>query len=127
MADVVLDASAVLAMVYGEPGADHVLAVLPTAILSSVNAAEVIGRLIRDGVSAQAATAQVRGLPCQISAVDEAVGVRAGELFEQTRRTGLSLGDRICIALAERRGASAMTADRAWRTLDLGVEITLIR
>jgi PIN domain nuclease of toxin-antitoxin system len=48
-------------------------------------------------------------------------------MHEKTRRTGVSMGDRFCLALAQETGARALTADRRWKDLDLGVTITLIR
>src|ERR1700722_9310771 len=114
MADWVLDASAVLALIRSEPGADQVVAALPTAQLASVNAAEVVTRLIRDGVAADAARLMVVGLGCPLVAVDAELGLRAGVLAPQTAALGLSLGDRCCLALAERDAATALTADRAW-------------
>ena len=127
MAEFVLDASAVLAMLYDEAGGEQVVEVVSNAALSSVNAAEVIARLIRDGMAPTDAVRQIRLLPCAVEAVDEGVGFRAGELFATTRAHGLSLGDRVRIAFAERRGLIVLTADRAWKALDLPVEISLIR
>jgi len=127
MTDTVLDASAVLAWLYEEPGMDRVGEALDGALLSSVNAAEAVTKLIRNGIDPSGATQRVRDLPCLIVSVDEELGLRAGELFPVTRHKGLSLGDRVCLALAEREGLAVLTTDRAWADLDLGVEIVLIR
>ena len=122
-----LDASAVLAMLYREPGGDQVGRVLNNSILSAVNASEVVTALIGRGTPPDAASLMVRGLACQPVAVDTELGLRAGELVVQTRSKGLSLGDRICLALAEREGVPALTADRAWAGLGLNIKVSLIR
>jgi PIN domain nuclease of toxin-antitoxin system len=123
----VLDASAVLALLYEEPGMDRVAEAINDSLLSSINAAEVVCTLIRNGEEPLEAIRQVKALPCPIAAIDEDLGFRAGLLFALTRHKGLSLGDRVCLALAEQENAPVLTADRAWASLDLGVEIVLIR
>jgi PIN domain nuclease of toxin-antitoxin system len=127
MVDWVLDASAALALLLDEPGADSVARALTSAMISSVNAAEVIDRLIRGGGQPREARQLMLALDCPIMSVDAELGLRAGMLSSETRSTGLSLGDRVCLALAEREQVPALTADRAWRALDLGIQIQLIR
>jgi len=77
--------------------------------------------------TAAAAVTALRNLELAILPVDEALGVRAGELFALTKSKGLSLGDRICLALAEREGLTVLTTDRAWAELDLDIKVELIR
>ena len=125
--DWILDASAVLAFLGLESGADRVQAALPTAMVSAVNAAEVAAKLIERGRSPAAAFDTVRLLPCQIVAVDAELGLQARGIHAVTRRLGISLGDAICLALAQRQGIPALTADRVWASLNIGVEIVLIR
>ena len=127
MAEVVLDASAILAYLFGEPGADTVAAVLLRSIVSPVNVAEVIAKLIDRGFSADDAAAAFGRLGCEIAPVDAAMGREAGMLHEKTRGRGVSLGDRFCLSLSARMGLPAMSADRAWKSLGLGLEISLIR
>ena len=127
MADWVLDASAVLALMRAEAGAEAVVEALPTAELGSVNAAEVVARLIREGVAAETARLMVIGLGCPLVSLDAELGLRAGTLEEHTAAQGLSLGDRCCLALAERDAATAMTADRAWGGLGLTIKVAVIR
>lgn len=127
MSDVVLDASAVLALVHGEPGAERVLAVLDRAAISAVNLAEVVSRLAERGRPAAAIRRQLTRLPLDVAPVDEDLGYEAGFLRPATRPFGLSLGDRICLALAARLGATALTADRAWTRVDTEVRIELLR
>ena len=127
MSDIVLDASAVLALVNGEPGNDVVLANLADGVISAVNLAEVVTKLtelaldeaeIRDSID----TLGLRVVPC-----DTALAFRAGMLRPATRAYGLSLGDRLCVALAQHLDAPVLTAERIWSKLDLGVEVRLIR
>ena len=127
MTEAVVDASAVLAVFQAEPGASKVKDALPSVLLSSVNASEAVAKLIRYGSDPQAAVDMVRRLRCPIVPVDDRLGLRAGALYATTFRLGLSLGDRVCLALAEREGLPVLTADSAWASLDIGVEIRLIR
>jgi PIN domain nuclease of toxin-antitoxin system len=127
MTDWILDASAILALMRAEPGADQVAAALPTAAISSVNAAEVISKLLRGGAEPVLARKAVLALGCPIISVDAELGFRAGALSAVTRSNGLSLGDRICLALAERERVPALTADRAWGTLAIDIQVELIR
>jgi PIN domain nuclease of toxin-antitoxin system len=127
MTNPVLDASAVLALLWEEPGAEMVRGLPPGALISAVNFAEVITKLIERGVSGEDARTLAESLGHRVIDADQAQAMRAGLLRESTRRAGLSLGDRFCIALAEAVAAPALTADRGWKDLDLGIEITLIR
>lgn len=127
MADVVLDASAVLARIWLEPGFERVAAVIDGACVSSVNVAEVVQKLVDRGVDDAAISEIMVGLTCRIEVFDATAGMRTGLLRRETRAAGLSLGDRACLALARRRGLPAMTADRAWADVDVGVEVVLIR
>jgi PIN domain nuclease of toxin-antitoxin system len=63
----------------------------------------------------------------EVVAFDSDQAQRTGELIVLTRSHGLSLGDRACLALAQSRGIPALTADRAWLGLDVGVEIRSLR
>jgi PIN domain nuclease of toxin-antitoxin system len=66
-------------------------------------------------------------LPIKIVAADSAIAHRAARLSSATRQAGLSLGDCFCLATAQHLGAAAMTADRAWSRLRLGIPVTVIR
>jgi PIN domain nuclease of toxin-antitoxin system len=110
---VVLDASAILAHILGEAGSDRVdAAFVDGAVCSAVNWAEVVQHTTRHGVSRSAlsAYAQVTGL--MIEPLTQADAESAGGLF--VPGDGLSLGDRCCLALADRLDATALTADRQW-------------
>lgn len=127
MTAVVLDASAVLAVYFDEPGGDLVTRALPGALLSAVNYSEVIGKCLDRGGSVDQIARKLAALGFQVVAHDAPLALRSGELRAATRRLGLSLADRACLALAEREGASVLTADRQWSGLDLEIDIRLIR
>lgn len=124
---VVLDASAVLALLQNEPGADAVLASLAGATISAVNLSEVVARLADREVPAEDIRRAVAHLGLRVEPFDADAAYRAGMLRPQTRPLGLSLGDRACLALANALGVAALTADRQWRELALGIEIRSIR
>lgn len=127
MPDCVLDSSAIMALLRRERGAEIVEARLQDGLVSAVNYAEVIGKLIDLGAPAEVAVATAGRLGVAVVVLDEIVATRAGVLRGTTRARGLSLGDRACLALADATGLPALTADRAWADLDLGVEVVLIR
>ena len=124
---IVLDASAILALLKREQGADRVKAVLDQAAICAVNVAEVQSKLVVGGLSRQAAEARIRFLGCIILPFDEEQAIEAGSLIAQTRSLGLSLGDRACLALAIERKATAYTTDKVWKNLSLGIQIEVIR
>ncbi len=123
----VLDASALLAAYFDEPGGDQVRGTLPGALLSSVNYTEVIGKCLDRGEAFSDTLRKLAAMGVRIVAHDIRLARRAGELRPLTRSLGMSLGDRACLALAEREGLPALTADRSWKALALGVDVRLIR
>jgi ribonuclease VapC len=126
----VLDTSAVLAILFREPGQDVVRSALHEgALLSTVNFAEAITRLVRDGMAADRAAAAITALPIGLRDLDAQLATDAGALFAQTRPFGLSLGDRACLALARQESVPALTGDRVWVQVAplLKVEVRLIR
>jgi ribonuclease VapC len=127
VADVVLDSSAILADVHGEAGAEETRAAIAGACISAVNYAEVITKLIELGASATEAKFTAETLAYKVVEVDQARAASAGMMHERTRRTGVSLGDRFCLALGEELRLPVLTADRRWKDLGLDVEIRLIR
>lgn len=124
---IVLDASAVLALLFREPGHDRVAAVLDASALSSVNLAEVLSRFARDGRDVTAALSALLRSPIRVHPFDTDQAARCAALAPATQSLGLSLGDRACLALALTLGAPALTGDRVWAALDLGVDVRLIR
>jgi ribonuclease VapC len=123
----VLDASAVLALLHSEPGADAVEEALEHAAISTVNWSEVCQRSIAHNVDISDLRADTEALGVQLMPFTVEDAEHAAELWSATRHIGLSLGDRACLGLARRLGRPALTADRAWLDLDLGVEIRAIR
>jgi ribonuclease VapC len=124
---VVLDASAVLAVLNQEPGADLVQERLSEALMSFVNTVEVGTKLVDGGMTATAAKEAIELLEIAMVDLDQDLAEAAVELREVTRAVGLSLADRVCLALALREGAVALTADRVWAKVDVGCPIELIR
>lgn len=124
---VVLDASALLAVLRGEAGADVVTACLPSAISSTVNLAEVQTKLVSAGMDEQIAWWHIDEIQCESVPFDKDQARMAGGLVKITRPHGLSLGDRACLALAIQQKAKVYTTDRIWKNLSLGIEIEVIR
>ena len=127
MNDAVLDASALLAVLRAEPGAERVEARLEGAIIGAVNLSEVVAKLIEDGVPEPQIRLAIGRLELDVHAFDAEHAYLAGILRKATRAFGLSFGDRACLALAQSLGAPALTADRSWSRLDLGIAIEVIR
>jgi PIN domain nuclease of toxin-antitoxin system len=123
----VLDASAVLALIQDEPGGQRVRSVVRQAALSSVNLTEVVTKLIARGVPVNEVREVLLSIELFVHAHDEELAVEAGALHALTRRQRLSLGDRACLALARRLAATALTTDRAWSRVEVGVAIEVIR
>ena len=121
----VLDASAVLAYLLREPGWETVEEQLGDAVMSVVNAEEVLTRLIRRGESPARARRILELLDLKLEPVSEAILWASLEFAD--RRYALSLGDRLCLATAQTLGREAWTADRHWATLDLPVPVRLCR
>jgi ribonuclease VapC len=127
----VLDASAALALLRSEPGHEVVAERLQmrNVLMSAINYSEVVQKLGQLGstTAAEDAGALVT-LGLIVVPFDADAAVRAAELWPVTRRAGLSLGDRACLALAAGvPDGVAVTADKAWNTLDLNVQVQLIR
>jgi len=127
MTSAVLDSSAILCILNDEPGAELVDAILDDAIVSTVNYAEVVAKLVERGSTATQAQSALRSIALTTVDFDILLARRTGTLRAETRKRGLSLGDRACLALAEREGVPAVTGDRSWVGAVSGIEIRLIR
>jgi PIN domain nuclease of toxin-antitoxin system len=123
----VLDASALIAFIRGEPGADKVVDRLDDALLSAVNLGEVLTKATEWGRDPAEVLAEVRRLPIVVVPVSAKHALIAALLRPLTRSAGLSLGDRFCLALAMSTGRPALCAEAAWVGLPHSVEIELIR
>lgn len=123
----VLDSSAVLAMLWAEPGAGVVNDSAENAMISSVNLSEIVAKIHDRGFGEDKANFVVSDLKPEIVPFDRDQAIAAGHLRASTRQKGLSLGDRACLALALQQKATVLTADKAWSELDLGLEIKVIR
>jgi PIN domain nuclease of toxin-antitoxin system len=123
----VLDASAVLALLDAEPGADKVAEVLVDAIIGTVNLAEVHTKLMERGQSGRQALAEILSIVGEVAPFTEEHAAITGSLRTSTMHLGLSLGDRACLALGIALGAEVYTAERLWAQLQLPCSIHLIR
>lgn len=127
MAGVVLDASALLALVLKERGGSRVREALVGSIASTVNWVEVVQRLHVHGAELAAARADFAQAGLTLVPLSAERAERAAGLRNLTRGSGLGLADRCCLALAAETGRVALTADTAWASLDVGAEVELIR
>jgi PIN domain nuclease of toxin-antitoxin system len=124
---IVLDSSALLAMLFFESGCERVAELLPQSCMSTVNLAEVLGRLARDGRALAEALDPLEQMGIAWVDFDRELALGAAALLLPTVPWGLSLGDRACLALARLRDLPAVTADRAWAKLDLGIRVEVVR
>jgi len=125
--DYVLDASALLTLLNAEKGADLVQDLLPRSVISSVNLSEVVTRLTLLDMPENEIHEILDVLGLEIIPFDEDQAFQAGVISRLTQPLGLSLGDRACLSLALTTHKTALTADRIWKELKLGVEIQLVR
>jgi len=116
-----------MALLRGETGAGKAAAALGVAVISSVNLAEVQTKLVDAGLSEDVAWRHIALVGCATVAFTDDHARIAGSLIPFTRPYGLSLGDRACLALAIQRQATVYTTDRAWKNLDLGIKVEVIR
>jgi PIN domain nuclease of toxin-antitoxin system len=122
-----MDASAILAMVHGELGEDVVRRSLAGSLISAVNVAEIGARLADHGIGEATLRETIAATGLEIVPFDAELAFATSKLRASTHSLGLSLGDRACIALAQRRKLPAMTADAAWARINVGVAVELIR
>ena len=121
-----LDASAVLAYLFGETGADKVEFLFANSIISRINATEVLTKLVQDGLNVDEAKETFDKINLEVAEFDENQSLKAPELRPLTKHLGLSLGDRCCLALAITENLTAVTADKIWAGLNV-CKIEVIR
>jgi len=125
---IVLDASAILAVINSERGAEKLTAdLLARAVGSAVNLAEVQTKLVSRGWSSEQAWEDATSPVREVLPFDEEHAKVAGDLVTQTRHLGLSLGDRACLALGIALDVHVYTAEKSWKKLKMGVKIHVIR
>jgi PIN domain nuclease of toxin-antitoxin system len=126
---IVLDTSALLASLQNEPGKARVDEVLlnETCYLGTVNLAEFATRCLGGGMSRVDFDAMLASFEFVVVPYDADLALATGALRAPTHHLGLSLGDRACLALAQRLNATALTSDRPWTQLDLGIAVECIR
>ena len=127
VAEVVIDASALLALLNDEPGAAEVAEALSGGITSSVNLSEVVAKLSEAGMPEEAIRKTLQLLELKILPFEEEQAYQAGFLRPSTRQMGISSGDRACVSLAKMLDIPVLTTDRVWKELSLGVTIKVIR
>jgi PIN domain nuclease of toxin-antitoxin system len=123
----ILDASALLAFLHDEPGAERVRLALDTAQVSTVNWAEVLQKSLRRQVDIIGMQEEFTEIGVTFEPFTPNQAALTAHLWDKTCKLGLSLADRSCLALAMEKEAAVLTADRAWAKLDLGIEIQLVR
>lgn len=121
----VLDASAVLALLQGEPGADEVEGLIDGALMSCVNLAEVLQKAEQHEVATEGLEYDLEALGIEFRDFDLPMARPTAEAWSPG--TGLSLGDRACLALAKRVRGTAVTADARWRAAALDIDLRVIR
>ena len=127
MSRVVLDASAILAVLNREPGAERVLPHVMNTVASAVNLAEVQGKLVSRGIPRDEAWEASISVVQELVAFDGEQAALTGSLLPETKPFGLSLGDRACLALSMVLKAPVYTTERAWKSLRLGIQVHVIR
>jgi len=127
VSECVLDASALLALLNDEPGSEKVKSVVPEATVSAVNISEVVAKLMDNGAPEEAVREALLTLGLEIVDFNEEMAFEAGKLRPTTRKLGLSLGDRACLATAKVMNLPAVTTDRAWLKLRTKIKIRCVR
>ncbi len=128
MASIVFDASAILALLRDEPGADVVAQYIGDGLISAVNFQEVIKGLLRREVPIDAALAMLDALHLDVRPHERDDAIAAAKLYPATKEFGSGLGDRTCMALAIAEGLPVLTADREWAKIEIpGLTLSLAR
>ncbi|MEA5564848.1 MULTISPECIES: type II toxin-antitoxin system VapC family toxin [unclassified Anabaena] len=127
MSEVVVDASAVLALLNQETGSEEILQLIDNAAISSVNLSEVIAKLAEAGIPEEEIRQILLNLNLEVILFNEEQALRAGMMRPATKSIGLSFGDRACLALGVILNQPVITTDRLWSNLNIGIEIRVVR
>jgi len=128
MNEVVFDASAILAILQHERGAENLtVEIRQNAVVSAVNLAEVQSKLVKKGHDPEAAWEDALSTMTEVEPFTGGQARIAGDLITTTEKYGLSLGDRSCLALAIALKAPVYTTEQIWKNLKVGVPIHVIR
>ena len=123
----VLDASALLAILNQESGAEQWTDAVVDGVMSAVNLSEVIARLADTAMPEEDIRNVIEPLDLEVAPFDSHQAWTAGLLRSATKAAGLSLGDRACLALGRTMKLPVLTADQAWKSLRVGVQVKLLR
>ncbi len=128
LGNIIFDTSAILALINLEKGYDLVLPIIDKAIMSTVNVAEVAKFLIdKESYTRAKASTLIDSTLHGIIPFTTSQALTSAEIIKETKKYGLSLGDRACIALSMETGYPIYTADKMWQKLDLDLDIVYVR
>ena len=127
MSEVVLDASAILALLNKETGSEEVLKFIGKAAMSTVNLSEVIAKLADAGIPEEDIRQILSNLNLEVIDFNKEQVLKAGMLRPNTKSIGLSFGDRACLALGIFLNQPVLTTDRLWSNLSVGIEVRILR
>jgi PIN domain nuclease of toxin-antitoxin system len=127
VSEVVLDASAVLALLNQETGSAEISQFIGNAAISAVNLSEVIAKLAEAGIPAEDIRQILGNLNLEVIPFNEEQAFKAGMMRPATKSIGLSFGDRACLALGIFLNQPVLTTDRLWGSLSVGIEIRVVR
>jgi ribonuclease VapC len=124
---VILDASAMLALIFGEKGAENVIPYAQGSQILAINFSEVVARVIAIDGNPERAELSSSRLEITVIPFDRKLARLTAEIMKHTSHIGASLADRACLAFALASGFPVLTADKVWSKLDLGIDIAQIR
>jgi ribonuclease VapC len=124
---VILDASAMLALIFGERGAENVIPHAHGSEILAINFSEVVARVIAIDGKPERAEISANRLEIEIVPFDQRLARLTAEIISRTSAIGASFADRACLAFAEDKAFPVLTADKDWSKLNLGIDIRQIR
>ncbi|GBD39835.1 hypothetical protein HRbin37_02121 [bacterium HR37] len=127
MSKLVIDASALLAVLLGKEPAKEIEKLIPSSVISSVNFSEVVTKLTDIDMPESKIREVLESLPIEVYPFNKKQAYIAGLLRPLTKSKGLSFGDRACLSLGMLLKAPVVTMDRVWKNLNIGIEIRVLR